>query len=324
MNRNVLSGGPDTPIGLIVEQMREHHESAFVVCEAGFPIGVITESDTLEVLHQVFSGRTVQHATAQSVMASPIHTLPETALMHEVIDMMKARFFRRVPIVDEKNQLCGIVNLVELHRAMNDALSKQKQVLEDAVEARTAELREANSKLEELSVRDGLTGLLNRRAMTLQLEEFFEVSNRYGNDYSVILCDIDHFKNLNDALGHLDGDRVLREVADILADSVRASDLTYRYGGEEFLIALPETREEGAYGVAERMRSAVEGAQIPHPNSSVGKFVTLSFGLSEARRIQHKGAEPWLETVDRADRALYDAKESGRNQITRGDEIDPA
>lgn len=316
MNRNVLKGEADTPIAEVVGEMITHGDGAFVVCENEFPIGVVTERDTLEVLNDILNGRDPATISAQSVMASPLHTLPETSAMSEVIDIMKQRFFRRVPIVDEQNQLSGIVNLVELQRAMNDVLEKRQQDLENAVEARTAELQEANQKLEELSIRDGLTGLLNRRAMTLQLEERYAISNRYGNAYSVILCDIDHFKILNDTLGHLEGDRILREVSNILQNSVRTSDFLYRYGGEEFLIVLPETGEQGALWVAERMRHAVEEARIAHPNSSTGSWTTLSFGVSEAMPFEPEGIEHWTETIGRADRALYRSKEEGRNRVS--------
>lgn len=320
MNRNVLFGPPSTPIQDVIEQMLEQRDGAFVVCEDRIPIGVVTERDTLEVLHDVFSGHGCKQMSAQSIMASPIHTLPDSASMSEVIAIMKGRFFRRVPIVDERNQIAGIVNLVELQRAMNEVLERRSIDLEKAVEERTADLQRANHQLEELAVRDGLTGLLNRRAMTLQLEKLSAVTMRYGNPYSVILCDVDHFKGLNDTLGHLEGDRVLREVSAVLEESVRASDLVYRYGGEEFLIALPETKEDGAIRVADRMRRAMEDAQIPHPESSASEWVTLSFGVSQVG----SSTETVPETIERADRALYKAKEDGRNRVVGATEIDSA
>lgn len=315
MNRGVLSGDANTSLRDVVEMMFKEKESAFVACEDGFPIGIITERDTLEVLQDGLRGQSFQHLSAKSIMASPLHTLTETSTMGEVIEIMNEQRFRRVPIVDEKNRLSGIVNLLEIQAATNKILAKRKDDLEQAVRVRTAELEAANDRLEELSLRDGLTELLNRRAMALKLEELQSLSVRYGNPYTVILCDIDHFKPFNDRLGHPQGDAALIAVAQVMSAAVRISDSVYRYGGEEFLIALPETDEEGAMWVAERVRSRVEHLAIPHPASSTADVVTLSCGLSEARMTDAGTTENWHRTVARADQALYRAKGAGRNRI---------
>jgi diguanylate cyclase (GGDEF)-like protein len=123
-------------------------------------------------------------------------------------------------------------------------------------------------KLEDLSIRDGLTGLLNRRAMSYELDELHTLSKRYGNAYAVILVDIDHFKNYNDTLGHVQGDEAIRAISKLLVTAVRTSDNVYRYGGEEFLIAIPETGFETVAVVAERIRASVENAAIHHPEST--------------------------------------------------------
>lgn len=316
MNRDVLSGEADTPVIEVVSRMREDRQSAFIVCEKGFPIGVITERDTIDILDEVLSGASYQQLSAKSIMASPVHTLPETAGMNEVVRIMTKFGFRRVPITNERNQLSGIVNLIELQSAMNAALEKRGQDLEKAVMTRTAELQEANAKLEQLSIRDGLTGLLNRRAMGQKLDDLQAVARRYGNCYSVILCDIDHFKILNDTEGHLHGDSVLRSIADALGQSIRLSDSLYRYGGEEFLIALPETNSEGARGVAERIRSEIEALAIPHPSSPTADIVTISAGFAEVFPNPPPQTQDWHTTVDHADQALYRAKQGGRNRIT--------
>ena len=136
--------------------------------------------------------------------------------MGQVMWIMNEQRFRRVPITGDKNELSGIVNLMELQAAMNAALERRGRDLEVAVMERTAELQAANAKLEELSIRDGLTGLLNRRAMTEKLEHLHDLSQRYGSPFSVILLDIDHFKSYNDALGHVQGDEAIREIAELL------------------------------------------------------------------------------------------------------------
>jgi len=319
MNRHVLSGEAQTSIQEVVARMYEEKQSAFVVCEDGFPIGIITERDAIEVLHGSLRGTSCEQFTAQSVMASPLQTLPETSRMSELIDMMKSRFFRRVPITNASNQLVGIVNLGELQSAMNQILERRGRDLERAVKERTAELQEANDRLEDLSVRDGLTGLLNRRAMSGKLTEVHALARRYGNPYSVILCDIDYFKLLNDTLGHLEGDSILRSVATTLGEAVRISDSVYRYGGEEFLVVLPETRCAGAGLVATRMRESIELLALPHAVSSTAPHVTLSFGVTDSHADASGPDETWERVIDRADTALYRAKEDGRNRVVTTD-----
>ena len=315
MNRNVLMGEPDTPLSEVVAQMNSRVQSAFVVCEDGVPVGVITERDTVACLDRSFAGENYSDVCAAEVMASPVHTLSESSTMGAVMRVMNERGFRRVPITDDKNQLSGIVNLMELQAAMNAALESRGRDLEVAVMKRTAELQAANAKLEELSVRDGLTGLLNRRAMSEKLDELHQLTRRYGNNYSIILLDIDHFKNYNDTLGHVMGDDAIRSIAQLLNDCVRTSDVVYRYGGEEFLIAMPETESDSADLVAERIRAATEAAAIPHPDSTAGDVVTVSIGHTSVTRHNIVEFSAWTEVVEEADRALYRAKDGGRNRV---------
>ena len=315
MNRDVLKGEPDTPLGEVVALMNSRAQSCFVVCEDGAPIGVITERDAVAVLDRSLSGERFEEVLAADVMTSPIHTLPESASMTQVMWIMNERRFRRVPITDEKDALSGIVNLTELQAAMNVALERRGRDLEVAVMARTAELQAANAKLEELSIRDGLTGLLNRRAMSEKLDELHALSRRYGNPYSVILLDIDHFKNYNDSLGHVQGDQALRELSRLLEASVRTLDFVYRYGGEEFLIAMPETDPASVLPAAERVRERVEASALSHPDSSTGPFVTVSVGHASVTRHNVDRFTEWSDVVESADKALYRAKQGGRNRV---------
>jgi diguanylate cyclase (GGDEF)-like protein len=315
MNRDVLRSEPDAPLADVVAQMNSNSQSAVVVCEEETPVGVITERDVVAVLDLCLQGHSFSAVQAADVMAHPVHTLPETSTMIEVIRVMNERRFRRVPIVDDKNQLTGIVNLLELQEAMNFALERRGRDLEAAVMERTAELQAANAQLEELSISDGLTGLLNRRAMTKKLEELHALSGRYGNAYSVILLDIDHFKNYNDSLGHLKGDDAIRALAKLLESTVRVLDNVYRYGGEEFLIIMPETDELNVSYAAERIRSETEAVGIPHPASSAADVLTVSIGHASVTRRTLDSFESWRDVIDEADKALYRAKAAGRNRV---------
>ena len=138
---------------------------------------------------------------------------------------------------------------------------------------------------------------------------------RSGNWYSVILLDIDHFKLFNDSQGHLKGDAILIDIGAALEDSVRISDSIYRYGGEEFLAALPETSGEDAMLVANRIRDKIAPLKIPHPESPTNEFVTVSIGYTQDSSRQTTFLGTWQHVVDRADRALYSAKQNGEDRV---------
>ena len=159
--------------------------------------------------------------------------------------------------------------------------------------------------LRELANRDKLTGLLNRRAGEVELKLCQASAVDAGEPYAVILGDVDNFKQINDTHGHPVGDRVLMGVAGTLAERVRATDAVVRWGGEEFLIVLPGAKAEAARELAERIRATVAGNVDPDAGQ-----VTISFGVGAWR-----DGETELDLLRRVDRALYDAKAQGRNQV---------
>ena len=164
-------------------------------------------------------------------------------------------------------------------------------------------------RLQHLSQHDSLTGLLNRRAIENSLDKEAQRLQRFGEVYSVMLVDIDHFKRINDNLGHAAGDEVLRVVACLLKDHAREVDRVARYGGEEFCVLLPHTDHEGALQAAERLRSAVHSTDIPWQDEQI--CVTISTGLATAQDPD----EPLHALLKRADDALYCAKTEGRNRV---------
>ncbi len=170
-----------------------------------------------------------------------------------------------------------------------------------------------------MATTDTLTGLLNRRAFLDWGRREVARSSRYQDALSVILLDVDHFKLINDKRGHAVGDTVLARVARLLSESVRSCDVVARWGGEEFVVALPSTPVAGATVVAERIREALAAAEIIDPNH-IRVPVTASFGVAELLPKES------LETlVDRSDRAMYGAKSAGRNRVfsTTGSTLRP-
>ncbi|GEM_PF-2923092 len=171
--------------------------------------------------------------------------------------------------------------------------------------------------LEELAQTDALTGLLNRRAIINHLNQQTALCQQdQAQTYSVVIADIDRFKTINDAHGHHVGDDVLRQIALQLAGNLRASDHIGRWGGEEFIILLPHTHEGGAALVAEKVRQHVVG----QPYVLNGQPITLSISLGVAQ------CQPdlcdWNEVIKRADRAMYQAKQAGRNRVRTASQVE--
>ena len=174
-------------------------------------------------------------------------------------------------------------------------------------------LRKSNAQLKELSLLDDLTQLLNRRSLNQKLEEEIRRSKRFGRPLSFIMIDIDHFKNYNDTYGHPKGDEILKELAKILVTNCRDIDLVARYGGEEFCILLPETLGSEALQQAERTRVFVEEYYFEGEELQPDGQLTISLGVA----VYPDDAKSMKEIIEFADRALYWAKESGRNRVKR-------
>jgi two-component system cell cycle response regulator len=167
------------------------------------------------------------------------------------------------------------------------------------------EVREKTKQLEKMALTDGLTGLANHKHIFDQLDIEIDKVARYGNDLSIIMLDLDRFKKMNDTYGHQFGDVILKKVSEIIKDSIRHVDYAGRYGGEEFMLVLPQTNLETARKVAERIRERVTRIKANRKDFSV----TTSGGVA-----QYKG-ESAKEFIKHADNLLYLAKESGRNNI---------
>jgi len=189
-----------------------------------------------------------------------------------------------------------------------ELLLRLKRVLKERQMAR--ERARMLGELQNLAITDGLTKLYNSRHFYNQLDTEMGRCQRYRHPLSLMLMDIDHFKNYNDTYGHLEGDKVLVRIAKIISDGLRTIDSAYRYGGEEFTTILPETRGEEAQKVAQRLRSTV-AVEIFHPEPNTTASVTISIGVTELRPREKKS-----EFVQRADQAMYLSKQNGRNQVT--------
>ena len=194
------------------------------------------------------------------------------------------------------------------------AQKREKEVNHELLEKKTGELAAVNEKLGLLSVTDELTGLSNRRYYQERIAMELSRANRYGSPLSLLVIDIDHFKSINDTLGHAAGDRVLKELAHRIAKHVRLSDLVVRYGGDELVVLLADTEQESAAIVAELIRKVT----CEKPVDAGGELVTVTISVGVAT-FPSPSVKSGGELFKEADRALYLAKEGGRNRVVTAD-----
>jgi|GEM_PF-2748226 len=209
------------------------------------------------------------------------------------------------PVIDKSKKVTGYIIFAE------DTTERQTNMflLEEIERRKNAEdeLRNANEELERLATRDSLTDLFNRRFFMQSLSTEFKRSLRYKTDLSLLMMDIDHFKNINDTFGHLVGDRVISSIAKTILEETRSTDISGRYGGEEFCIMLPMTKISNAMIIAEKLRKAIshiEFSDLPELR------IRCSIGISELTANDPDN----LAIIRRADEALYEAKNSGRDR----------
>lgn len=229
-----------------------------------------------------------------------------------------------VPIY-QQDRVWGVL-IVDRHRASQGWNSGEYQMLVQIIEQIAIAiqqsqlyhaLQQANQELERLVNVDALTQVANRRYFDQYLEQEWRRLQREGLPLSLIICDIDYFKQYNDTYGHLIGDRCLEQVAQALSSALkRPADLIARYGGEEFAAILPNTPLQGAITVAEQMQEAIANLQIPHIGTELSEpIVSISLGITCTTPTLNA---PLIRLLDLADRALYEAKHKGRNQYAIG------
>jgi len=218
------------------------------------------------------------------------------------------------PVKAPDGRIRGVVvtfdDLTELEQKNND-LERALERLEHS----QREITRQNRELHVLATRDSLTGVLNRRSLFDGMKTLMDETEASGETLSVIMVDIDHFKSINDRFGHATGDKVIKLLADILTQAVRTDDLVGRYGGEEFCVVLPGLDEGKAAEIAEDMRMTIHDGKSAKFTSAIR--ISASFGVSTNNG---EGLEP-SALVDLADKALYEAKESGRNRVKRWSEL---
>lgn len=214
------------------------------------------------------------------------------------------------PIMDDGGKVRGAMvtfddqtEIVLKNDELENALRKTQE--------QQKEIEKQNEELKLLATRDPLTACLNRRAFFEVFEKEFVAARNRNTQISTIMCDIDHFKSINDTYGHSVGDQVIKKMADVVKETVRDNDHVCRYGGEEFCVLLPGLDKEQASRIAERIRANIESEAAQSLKLTGGGVITASFGVSD---LDGK-PQDLTELIDQADSALYVSKESGRNQV---------
>ncbi|MBW5447909.1 diguanylate cyclase [Cohnella sp. CFH 77786] len=246
-------------------------------------------------------------------------TLQENITRHVTIQIS--------PILDDRKTLIGRVitfhDVTELRKLVDEMNRKNEALHERNLELVTIqeELFRVNQKLEQMAITDSLTGCYNRRYLMQQMEHEVLLNMRYRIPFSVFLFDIDHFKQINDRYGHLVGDEVIRSTAGIVRDKLRKTDILARYGGEEFTIYLPHTGREQAELLAERIMYAINQNVVDAGTEKVRVTVSMGVVSEESDDLRFEDPKEFLrEVFARADAALYQAKNGGRNRIVLAQE----
>ena len=258
----------------------------------------ISASDWAERIHEEDRERVVNFCIAQS----------QSGIDHEADYRALTADGRYVWIRDVVHVLRNAAGETEALVGFMFDISERKKTEE--------QLLALQKQLEEYSYKDGLTGINNRRMFDSVLEVEWASAQRTRRPLSLILLDIDYFKQFNDHYGHIQGDDCLRRVAQALEEAaVRPRDCVARFGGEEFVLVLPETDAESAKQIAERCRKLVGHLRIPHEQSKVAQLLTLSLGVGTIIPEAHDSPLAFIEAVDRL---LYQAKQQGRDRLLQG------
>ncbi len=293
---------PETKLSVAISLMGNKKRSCVIITDHQVPVGIITERDVVGVVSQAISNNgfsdiaAFDDITVAEVMTIQPVRLLETTSLNEAVTLSNRHQLRHFPVTDTLGQLVGIVTQTDIVKAYIAIIEKQ------------AQLEATNQELASLAHEDSLLGISNRRAMELDMSRAQSLSNRLNGPYAVALFDVDYFKKYNDQYGHQAGDRALVAITNAIKDSLRESDRIYRYGGEELLVLMPDTNEEGAVKTAERARVALESLQLPHTQSPSG-YLSVSAGVASTLMGN------WQNLVKEADQALYQAKADGRNRV---------
>lgn len=281
MSKKVATVSSRTSLVTVGRMMSQKKISCVIVQEKDEVLGIISERDIVRRLAE--NGGELAGTVAKQAMTSPVHTLYADTTLDRAMALMTEKGFRRFPILNRKEKLVGIVTQ------------------SDVLKAFVGEMEIAHEKMKDLAIRDYLTGMFNRRLFMTTLEKEFYRSKRYKTPMSIIMIDIDDFKEVNDKHGHQYGDRILQTVGEIIRRQTRDADIAARYGGEEFIVLTHGSDADHTSRLAERLRGAISESGV-----------TVSCGVAHYPNEKSRFPD---DLIRLSDQALYQAKKKGKNQI---------
>ncbi|MEA1955639.1 MAG: diguanylate cyclase [Campylobacterota bacterium] len=285
----------------LLEDMNNGVFDNIVVIDDMKPIGILTTKDVMRLL----KNNNDLSLSVENYMSSPVDTINKNSSIKEALLFIKQKHYKRVVVVDNDGVLSGIVSQKELISLTYSRWAMLMKEYQAELNEINNMLKSQNKEFEVLASTDPLTGLYNRHKFSELYISSYQAMTQRHNKMSIILLDIDFFKKVNDTYGHNVGDQVLIQISHTLLRTLRNIDIVCRWGGEEFIVLLPTAELEMAITIAEKIRKYIESLNI-----DIAGQVTASFGISEV-----KEGETMEDVINRADRALYIAKESGRNCV---------
>ena len=286
-----------------IRLMKDNNSDSIIILDDSLKaIGIFTTKDFINLIHQ----NSDLNNPISNYMTSPVNTLSENSTISEAIDFIRDKHFKRIVVTNDNDEITGILTQKELLRIIYNKWIDFIKEEGNRISRINEELLSKTTKLEEKASFDFLTKLYNRRKFNSFLEYEISKANRYKDQHlSLLLVDIDYFKNVNDTYGHLVGDNILQEISKILTICSRDTDIVARWEGEEFVLMLPQTNIEQAFFVGEKLRATIE----KHKFDDV-KHITCSIGVGKFHQNEDKDT-----LFKRVDAALYKAKNSGRNKV---------
>lgn len=285
----------------VLKDMTSGRYESVIIVENFKPLGIFTTKDVVKIIKQ----NSDLELPISSYMSSPVESINKNSTVKEALLFLKEKHYKRVVVVDDESKIAGIISQKEL---ISLSYSKWAMLIKNHHEELSRindSLLNKSKKYEAMAATDSLTGLYNRGKFLEIFDSSFLTMKERGNSMSLVIADIDHFKMINDTYGHNSGDEVLVSIANEFQKRLRNIDVVCRWGGEEFVILLPATTIENGFDLAEKLRAHIEALGL-HKEIKA----TVSFGVTQVYDYDDINS-----VVERADKALYEAKKSGRNMV---------
>jgi len=299
--QNVKWVNKDVQTREILQDMFEESLDSIIIVEELQPIGILTTKDIIKLIKE----NKELSLSISNYMTTPIDTVNKDISIREALEFIKQKHYKRVIVVNDDKTLLGVVTQKELITLTYVNWSSILKEHQEELQEINIMLESQNKKYKSLASKDRLTNLYNRYKFEQLYYSIQKTLLQQNKSLVLIIIDIDHFKQVNDTYGHNVGDAVLKQFADLLIKHTRESDIVSRWGGEEFIILLSNIDIQTACMVADKLRTTIEKRHF-----ETVEHITASFGITHIQNYS-----TLQESVEKADKALYKAKKSGRNCI---------